>query len=76
VFVVGLLVVFLAAGSLEFPSEKLLATCAKETLINKWDTQGIEISEGVHSLGWACQEEESWWKIEIVVGRYQWVVIL
>jgi hypothetical protein len=39
-----------------------------------WDAQGTNNSEGVHSLGWAGQEEESWWKIEILVGIYQWVV--
>jgi hypothetical protein len=32
------------------------------------------ISEWVHSLGWVGQEEESWWKIGIVVGEYQWVL--
>jgi hypothetical protein len=69
-----LLVVFLAVHSLEFLVEKFLATYARETLINEWDTQGIEINEGVHSLGWEGQEEERWWKIRIVVGRYQWVV--
>jgi hypothetical protein len=71
VFVVGLLIVFLAAISLEFPAERFLATCARETLINEWDARGTEISEGVHSLGWTGQEEESWWKIGIVVGEYQ-----
>jgi hypothetical protein len=74
VFVVGLLVVFLAASSLEFPTEIFLVTYARETLINEWDDRGTEINEGVHSLGWTGQEEESWWKIRIVVGRYQWVV--
>jgi hypothetical protein len=71
VFVVGLLIVFLAAISLEFPAERFLVTCARETLINEWDARGTEISEGVHSLGWTGQEEESWWKIRIVVGEYQ-----
>jgi hypothetical protein len=51
-----------------------LGTCDKETLINEWDTQWTERSEGVHSFGLACQEEENWWKIGIVVGEYQWVV--
>jgi hypothetical protein len=37
VFVVGLLIVFLATISLEFPAERFLATCARETLINEWD---------------------------------------
>ena len=73
-FFVGFLIVFLATRSLVFPTKRFLATCARETLINEWDAQGIEISEGVHSLGWIGQEEESWWKIRIVVGRYQWVV--
>jgi hypothetical protein len=36
VFVVGLLIVFLAASSLEFPAERFLVTCARETLINEW----------------------------------------
>jgi hypothetical protein len=61
-------------SSLEFPTKRFLVTCARETLINEWDTQGTNISEGVHSLGWVGQEEESWWKIGIVVGEYQWVV--
>jgi hypothetical protein len=59
VFVVGLLIVFLAAVFLEFPIERFLVVCAKETPINKWDAQGTDISEGVHSLGWTGQEEES-----------------
>ena len=33
------LVLFLAVSSLEFPVEKFLATCARETLINEWDAQ-------------------------------------
>ena len=70
-FVVGLLIVFLATISLEFPAKRLLVACARETLINKWEVRGTEISEGVHSLGWTGQEEESWWKIRIVVGEYQ-----
>jgi hypothetical protein len=65
---------FLVVGSLEFPAERFLATCARETLINEWNAQGIEIIEWVHSLGWAGQEEESWWEIGIVVGEYEWVV--
>jgi hypothetical protein len=69
-----LLVVFLEASSLEFLADKLLVTCARETLINEWDAQGTKISEWFHSLGYTGQEEERWWKIEIVVGRYQWVV--
>jgi hypothetical protein len=71
VFVVGLLIVFLATISLEFPAKRFLATCARETLINEWNAQVIEISEGVHSLGWIGQEEESWWRIKIVVREYQ-----
>jgi hypothetical protein len=42
--------------------------------MKKWDALVSNISEGVHSLCWAGQEEESWWKIGIVVGRYQWVL--
>jgi hypothetical protein len=61
-------------SSLEFPTERFLATCARETMINEWDTRGTEIGEGVQSLGWASKEEESWWKIGIFVGEYQWVV--
>jgi hypothetical protein len=51
-----------------------LVTYDRETMINEWDSQGTDIIEGVHSLGWAIREEERWWKIEIVVGEYQWVV--
>jgi hypothetical protein len=65
---------FLATSFLEFPTKRFLVTCARETLINEWDARGTEISEGVHSVGWAGQEEESWWKIRIAVGEYQWVV--
>jgi hypothetical protein len=61
-------------SSLEFPVERFLVTCARETLINEWDTRWTESSEGVHSLGWEGQEEESWRKFGIVVGEYQWVV--
>jgi hypothetical protein len=74
VFVVVFLVVFLAVSSLEFPVERFLVTCARETLINEWDARWTESSEGVHSLGWVGQEEESWRKFRIVVGEYQWVV--
>jgi hypothetical protein len=69
-----LLVFFLAVSSLEFPAERFLATCARETLINEWDALWTESSEGVHSLGWEGQEEESWRKFKIVVGENQWVV--
>jgi hypothetical protein len=51
-----------------------MVTYAIETLINEWDARGIEINEGEHSLGWESQDEESWWKIRIVVGEYQGVV--
>jgi hypothetical protein len=67
-------VVFLATSSFEFPAERFLVTYAREILINEWDARGTDISEGVHSLGWEGQEEESWWKIGIDVGEYQWVV--
>jgi hypothetical protein len=56
------LVVFLEVSSLEFPYEIFLATCVEETLINKWDAKGTDISEKVHSLGWEGQKEERWWK--------------
>jgi hypothetical protein len=52
-----LLVIFLVAGSLEFPSEIFLATYARETLIKKWYTRGTDISEGVHSLGWQVKRK-------------------
>jgi hypothetical protein len=51
-----------------------LVTYAKNTLINDWDAQGSEKNEGVNSLGWASQEEESWRNFGIVAGEYQWVV--
>ena len=69
-----LLVVFLAVSSLEFLVEIFLVICARETLINERDARWNEKSEGVHSLGWAGQEEESWRNFRIVVGEYQWVV--
>jgi hypothetical protein len=28
---------FIEASSLEFPAERFLVTCARETLINEWD---------------------------------------
>jgi hypothetical protein len=49
----GLLIVFLATTSLEFPTERFLITCARETLINEWDARGTKINEKVHSLGWS-----------------------
>jgi hypothetical protein len=60
IVVVVFLVVFLAVNFLEFLVERFLVTYAIETLINKWDAQWIERSEGVHSLGLEGQEEESW----------------
>ena len=62
---------FLATIFLEFPAERFLAACARETLIKKWDARGTDIIEGLHSFGWTCQEEERWWKIGIEVGEYQ-----
>ena len=61
-------------SSLEVLAKIFLVTCAKETLINKWDAQWIESIEGVHSLGWVGQEEESWRKFGVFVGEFQWVV--
>jgi hypothetical protein len=61
-------------SSLEFPNEIFLATYAKETLINEWDTRSNQTSEGVHSLCWAGQEEEGLRKFERVVGENLWVV--
>jgi len=59
VFFVGLLIVFLLEISLEIPDEIFLAICARETLINEWDTWGTDINEGLNFLGWIGQEEES-----------------
>jgi len=50
---------FLAVSSLEFPTERFLATWASETLINERDAWWTERNDGVHSLGWEAQEEES-----------------
>jgi hypothetical protein len=70
VFVVGLLIVFLAVVSLEFPDERFLVACAKETLINEWVIPWVIPDKWmyipwvnldkimVHSLGWIGQEEE------------------
>jgi len=69
-----LLVFFLGVRSFEFPIEIFLATCAIETLINEWDALWTKSNDGVHSLVWEGQEEESWRKFGIVVGKYQWVV--
>jgi hypothetical protein len=59
---------------LSFLVEIFLGTHVKDILINEWDAQGNEIGEEVHSLGWTGREEESGWKIGIVVGEYKWVV--
>jgi hypothetical protein len=41
-------------------------------LINGWYIPWVNLDKiMVHSLGWTGQEEESWWKIGIVVGKYQ-----
>jgi hypothetical protein len=61
-------------SSLEFPSSEFLIAYVRETLINEWDAQWTKSNEGVHSLGWVCQEKDSWWKIGIIVGEHQWVV--
>jgi hypothetical protein len=61
-------------SSLKFPIVVLLVTFDKERFINDRDAQWIAISEGVHSLGWAGREEESWRKFMIIVGECQWVV--
>jgi hypothetical protein len=66
----GLLVAFLTVSSLEFLAERFLVTYARETLINEWDARWTKSNEGVHSFGWAGQEEERWRKFEIVVGEY------
>jgi hypothetical protein len=47
--------IFPSISSLDFPAERFLVFCARETLINEWDARGNEISEGVHSLGWTGQ---------------------
>jgi hypothetical protein len=43
-------------------------------MINEWDAQWNKNTEGVYSLRWAGQEEESWRKFGIVVGGCEWVV--
>jgi len=35
----------------------------------------MKINEGVYSLCWESKEEERWWKIGVIVGEYQWVVV-
>jgi hypothetical protein len=52
VFVVGLLIVFLATISLEFPAERFLATCARETLIMNGTFLGLILIKMVHPLGY------------------------
>jgi hypothetical protein len=53
VFVVGLLIVFLATISLEFPTERFLATCARETLIKEWHIPWVNPDKQmVHPLGY------------------------
>jgi hypothetical protein len=50
--VVGLLIVFLATISLEFPAERFLATYARETLINEWHIPWVILDKRmVHPLG-------------------------
>jgi hypothetical protein len=61
-------------SSLWVPSREILDYRARETLINEWDAQWNDKSEGVHSLCWQSQEEGSWRKFRIDVGEYQWVV--
>jgi hypothetical protein len=63
VIVYFLLTIFLVVSSLEFPVVRFLVPCAKETLINEWDSQWIESTEEVHSLGWVGQKEDNWWKL-------------
>jgi len=60
----------MAVSSLVFLVETFLATCSRETLINEGDAKWTERNEGVHSLGWAGEEEESRRKFGIVVGEY------
>ena len=51
--VVILLIVFLEAVSLEFPTERFLATCARETLINEWHIPWVILDKWmVHPLGY------------------------
>jgi hypothetical protein len=52
-FVVGLLVVFLASSSLEFLAKRFLDTYARETLINEWETQGMRSVNGY--IPWVVQ---------------------
>jgi hypothetical protein len=37
------LLVFLVVSSLEFPAERFLVSCARETMISEWDAQGTVI---------------------------------
>jgi hypothetical protein len=50
-----LLVVFLITSSLEFPTERFLVTCARETLINEWDAEGLRSVKGY--IPWVGQVE-------------------
>jgi hypothetical protein len=65
-----LLIVFLIAISLEFPTERFLSSCARETLIMNGSFLGLNLINGwyipwvkldkrmVHCLGWIVQEQE------------------
>jgi hypothetical protein len=61
VFLVGLLIVFLATSSLEFSAKRFLVTYSKETLINEW------------CIPWARQfkRKRACGKVDIVVEEYQ-----
>jgi hypothetical protein len=74
VIVVVFLVVLLIVSSLEFLSRDILSYMCQRDPRNEWDVWWTESNEGVHSLGWESREEESWWKIKIIVGEYQWIV--
>jgi hypothetical protein len=53
VFVVGLLIFFLVASSLEFPAEIFPVTCAREIMINEWNIPWVKPNKQmVHSLGY------------------------
>jgi hypothetical protein len=45
VFDVGMLIVFLAASSLEFPVKIFLASCARKTLINEWHIPWVNLDK-------------------------------
>jgi hypothetical protein len=60
VFSIGLLVVFLATSSLEFPAERFLNTYVRETLINELHIPWVILDKQmVHSLGWGRSGGES-----------------